>query len=131
MSEEDVRKEIQRLNDLYIKENDKKILYSREVVDSLIFAKTNKLEQENKQLKEELQKADSITQSCIFEGKEESTINFRECLNKLDLYKEVIAEIREYLDFIKFDKTDKYIPISEYDEYKHLLQILDKARENK
>ena len=67
MSEEDVRKEIQRLNDLYIKESDKKIVYSKEVMDSLIFGKTIKLEQENKQLQNnwnELKK-------CIKETKEE------------------------------------------------------------
>lgn len=52
MSEEDVRKEIQRLNDLYIKEIDKKIVYSKEVVDCLIDAKTYRLEQENQQLKD-------------------------------------------------------------------------------
>ena len=131
MSEEDVRKEIQRLNDLYIKENDKKILYSREVVDSLIFAKTNKLQQENQQLKEELQKADSITQSCIFEGKEESTINFRECLKQLELYKEVIEEVREHIeDSCYYPELENYSNMTS-EEVKELVQILDKAKENK
>lgn len=32
----------------------------------------------------ELEKADSITQSCIFNGKEESKISYRKCLNILD-----------------------------------------------
>ena len=40
-------------------------------VDALPIANyIEQLQQENKQLKEELQKADSITQSCIFEEKE-------------------------------------------------------------
>lgn len=78
------------------------------------------LQQENKQLKEELQKADSITQSCIFEGKEESTINFRECLNTLALYKEVIEEVREY--------ATNEMRIVNDNEYHKLLQILDKVK---
>ena len=87
------------------------------------------LTEENKQLKEELQKADSITQSCIFEGKEESTINFRECLNKLELYKEVIEEVRE-LVYKMFNNEPANS--REYDYYcEKLLQILDKAKENK
>ena len=85
----------------------------------------NTLHQENKQLKEELQKADSITQSCIFEGKEESTINFRECLNKLELYKEVIEEVRE------FTGSEEMYNCSFEEETNKLLQILDKAKEDK
>lgn len=87
------------------------------------------LQQENKQLKEELQKADSITQSCIFNGKEESTINFRECLNKLESYKDVIEEVRDRITI----KLGRYINEKDYviddvalDE---LLQILDKAKD--
>ena len=86
------------------------------------------LQQENQQLKEELQKADSITQSCIFEGKEESTISFRECLNKLELYKEVIEEVKDRITI----KLGRYINEKDYviddvalDE---LLQILDKVK---
>ena len=87
------------------------------------------LQQENKQLKEELQKADSITQSCIFNGKEESTINFRECLNKLELYKDVIEEVSDRITI----KLGRYINEKDYviddvalDE---LLQILDKVKD--
>ena len=50
-----------------------------------------KLEQENEQLKKELQKADSLTQSCIFEGKEESELNFRKAIN-------IIKELRSWLE---------------------------------
>lgn len=88
------------------------------------------LQQENKQLKEELQKADSITQSCIFEGKEESAINFRECLNKLDLYKEVIEEVREVAQELKlhYQQHPTMIPSVKLNK---LLQILDKVKEVK
>ena len=97
-----------------------------------------KLQQENEQLKEELQKADSITQSCIFEGKEESTINFRECLNKLKLYKEVIEEVREYIDTnTKFEHDGDDYGYTEWVNIKpqnivfinELLEILDKSKE--
>ena len=98
------------------------------------------LQQENKQLKEELQKADSITHSCIFEGKEESTINFRECLNKLKLYKEVIEEVREYIDNnTEFEHDGDDYGYTEWVNIKpqnivfinELLEILDKSKENK
>ena len=63
------------------------------------------LQQENKQLKEEikryqkeLEKADSITQSCIFQGEEESGISFRNCLNKMVEYKTKIDKAIEYLE---------------------------------
>lgn len=85
--------------------------------DLLLFI--DKLRRENNQLKEELQKADSITQSCIFEGKEESTVNFRQCLNKLTLYKEVIEEVREY--------ATNEMRIVNDNEYHKLLHILDKV----
>lgn len=94
---------------------------------------------DNLKLQEELQKADSITQSCIFEGKEESTINFRECLNKLDKYKEVIGEVREWLKY-KAEALDEFdIPkrketgafwFSTRGEIDNLLQILDKGVKN-
>ena len=92
-----------------------------------------KLHQENKQLKEELQKADSITQSCIFEGKEESTINFRECLKQLELYKEVIEEVRERVVELKKRFKQEEHQGTAYDddlEYDELLQILDKVKED-
>lgn len=93
---------------------------------------------DNLKLQEELQKADSIIQSCIFEGKEESTINFRECLKQLELYKEVIEEVREYI--IKHQRIYKlsfkdgkyeYIDYELSCDAKEMLQILDKAKENK
>lgn len=43
------------------------------------------------ELKEELQKADSLTQSCIFDGKEESQLNFRKAIN-------IIKELRSWLE---------------------------------
>ena len=50
-------------------------------VNKGVYDAFNNLIEENKKLKEELQKADSITQSCIFNGKKESELNFRQSLN--------------------------------------------------
>ena len=46
----------------------------------------------------ELEKADSITQSCIFQGKQESEISFRNCLNKMTDYKTRIDTAIEYIE---------------------------------
>lgn len=76
---------------------------NREHLDVVDKEKHDKLQQENKQLKEqikqyqkELEKADSITQSCIFQGKEESGISFRETLNML-------VELKERIDNVAVD----------------------------
>lgn len=118
-----------------IEENKPFLIINKEYDEIQINIKHTKpylnLQQENKQLKEELQKADSITQSCIFEGKEESTINFRECLNTLDLYKEVIEEAREYIkDSCYYPELENYSNMTS-EEVKELLQILDKVKESK
>ncbi len=42
--------------------------------------------------------------------------------------KEIIDKAIEFLYKIKFDKTDKYICISEYIEYQQLLDILKKEK---
>ena len=55
MNKEEAIREIQRLNDLYIKEIDEKILYSRDVVNQLIFAKTYKLEQALLDVKQQIE----------------------------------------------------------------------------
>ena len=89
-----------------------------------------RLQQENQQLKEELQKSDSITQSCIFQGKEESTINFRKRLKQLDLYKSVMDEVKEYIKLISSDYDTLYNQDIEL-VIKHLLEILNKVKENK
>ena len=89
-----------------------------------------RLQQENQQLKEELQKSDSITQSCIFQGKKESTINFRKCLKQLDLYKSVMDEVKEYIKLISSDYHTLYNQDIEL-VIKHLLEILNKVKENK
>lgn len=64
--------------------------------------------QENKQLKEdikkyqsELEKADSITQSCIFNGKKDSEISFRRCLNMLDELQQENKQLKDNWNKLK------------------------------
>lgn len=92
---------------------------------------SEQLQVENKQLKKqleeyqkELEKADSITQSCIFNGKEESKISYRKCLNILDKketqQKDFIKWLEDYLNL--FDYRD----IQEQAVYDMLEEILQK-----
>lgn len=121
-------------NEINVREERIKISVNEEEVQNIIdcYEKDIKyikqLEQENEGLKEQLKKADSITQSCIFEGKEESTINFRECLNTLALYKEVIEEVKTEISSLMskyFYEKDFCIEDIHLDK---LLQILDKVK---
>lgn len=66
------------------------ILHCEDIEEALF--DLEQLRKENKELQEELQKADSITQSCIFNGKKESGLNFRQSLN---LVKELRKENKE------------------------------------
>lgn len=62
--------------------------------------KVEQLEKEVNEYQKELEKADSITQSCIFQGKQESKISFRNCLNRLEqlenIRKESIGYVTSY-----------------------------------
>ncbi len=97
-----------------------------------VYGYIKQLEEEIKEYQEELQKADSITQSCLLDEAKESTINFRQCLNGLALYKEVIEEVREYIDKIIIYQDEEGIVYFKEEfkpAYDELLQILDKAKE--
>ena len=56
-----------------------------------------KLNKQLEQYENELEKADSITQSCIFNGKKESEISFRKCLNMLEKLKN---QQKEFMNFL-------------------------------
>lgn len=56
-----------------------------------------KLKKQLEQYENELEKADSITQSCIFNGKKESEISFRKCLNMLEKLKN---QQKEFMNFL-------------------------------
>ena len=56
------------------------------------------LKKQLEEYQEELEKADSITQSCIFNGKKESEISYRKCLNMLEKHKNQQKKFIEYLE---------------------------------
>lgn len=86
-----------------------------------------KLKKQLEEYQKELEKADSITQSCIFNGKKESEISYRKCLNILDKYKTQQKEFIEYLEnyLNLFDNTD----IEEQASYDTIEEILQKYKE--
>ena len=76
-----------------------------EELDVVEYKEYQKLEQENQKLKEqlgkykiELEKADSITQSCIFDGKKESKISYRKLLN---LVKKNKIQQKEFIEWLE------------------------------
>lgn len=102
------------------------------------------MERYNKEIEEyqlELEKADSITQSCIFQGKQESEISFRNCLNKMTKYKIVLDKIKEYcnhkLEMLELQKRNimqiltpenGYLKTDieiEMQKYKDILELLE------
>ena len=92
-------------------------LIPKDVFDEL-FDEMENWKEEAKELKkqleeyqEELEKADSITQSCIFNGKKESEISYRKCLNMLEKHKNQQKKFIEYLEneIKRLEKTEFYI----------------------
>ena len=80
-----------------------KILSTEFIVNNYykIKEENEKLKKEIKEYQEELSKADSITQSCIFNGAKESAISYRKCLNELDKYKSLYENEKEHTDTLK------------------------------
>lgn len=56
------------------------------------------LREEIKEYQKELEKADSITQSCIFNGKKESEISYRKALNELEKTNKENQELKDRID---------------------------------
>ena len=110
-----------------------------------------KIKEENKQLKkeikeyqEELSKADSITQSCIFNGAKESAISYRKCLNELDKYKSLYENEKDHTDTLKRiikevkENLERHLTAKTYGNHKYELfgreyleDILDLLKEIK
>lgn len=71
----------------------------REIFDPFeMFYENQELKKQVEEYQQELEKADSITQSCIFNGKEESKISYRKCLNVLDKKEIQQKEFIKYLE---------------------------------
>ena len=104
----------------------------------LLIKENQSLKKENqflkKQLEEyqkELEKADSITQSCIFNGKEESKISYRKCLNMLDKKETQQKEFIKYLETWKENEEYCYLASSPIDRCRKDIyeEILQKYKE--
>ena len=105
--------------------------YDKETLRDMVIEKQEEIDRLNKEIKEyqeELAKADSITKSCIFEGKEEATMSFRECLNHLERLHSIIKEVRDTIE----DCVDNYNSFGDYEIHweckSELLEILDKEK---
>ena len=68
----------------------------------LLIKENQELKKQVEQYQQELEKADSITQSCIFNGKEESKISYRKCLNILDKKE---AQQKEFINYLEDEKN--------------------------
>lgn len=94
--------------ELYDKCENVEQLYDRFYCPLLVEYK--ELKKQVEEYQQELEKADSITQSCIFNGKEESKISYRKCLNILDKkeaqQKEFIKYMNKTIEELECDDVD-------------------------
>ena len=89
----------QKFNELLKENQELKQKYLNAVADyETTMTEKNELKKQLEEYREELEKADSITQSCIFNGKKESEISYRKCLNMLEKHKNQQKEFIEYLE---------------------------------
>ena len=85
------------------------------------------LKKQLEEYQEELEKADSITQSCIFNGKKESEISYRKCLNMLEKHKN---QQKEFIDYM--NKTIEELECDDVDDEErkgYLIQRIDIYKE--
>ena len=105
-------------------------MFEKEQLNSLVNSCQEEIRQLKKQLEEyqqELEKADSITQSCIFNGKEESKISYRKCLNILNKKE---AQQKEFIDYM--NKTIEELECDDVDDEEmkdYLIQRIDIFKE--
>ena len=96
----------------------------------VLLKENQELKKQLEEYQKELEKADSITQSCIFNGKEESKISYRKCLNILEKKENQQKEFIKYMnDIIKDLETEdvddeemKGYLIQRVDTFKEILQ---------
>ena len=80
------------------------------------------LKKQLEEYQEELEKADSITQSCIFNGKKESEISYRKCLNMLEKHKNQQKKFIEWLEVMNRMYQNEYKDIDAAEHYNCVLQ---------
>lgn len=109
---------VKDMNNCYV--HDKELALMQEV--------TRRLQQENQQLKEQLKDEENWRVKIA----KENSSNVSECLKLIEQkkqYKSVLDEIREYIKECT-SSPDEYENFISKGEVKHLLQILDKVKEN-
>ena len=129
---ENWREESKELNQKYLNAvaDYEKTEFEKEQLNSLVNSCQEEIRQLKKQLEEyqeELEKADSITQSCIFNGKEESKISFRKCLNMLEKHKTQQKEFIEYMN--KTIEELECDDVSDEEMKGYLIQRIDTFKE--
>lgn len=83
-------------------------------------------QKEIEEYQKELEKADSLTQSCIFEGSKSAGKTYRQCLNMLEKQQQRINRAIEYIETnANYDENIKQCRDNLYDcECDDLLEIL-------
>lgn len=87
-----------------------------------LLKENQELKKQVEEYQQELEKADSITQSCIFNGKKESKISYRKCLNILDKKETQQKEFIEWLETMNRMYQNEYKDIDTAEHYNCVLQ---------
>ena len=87
-----------------------------------LLKENQELKKQVEQYQQELEKADSITHSCIFNGKKESEISFRKCLNMLEKLKNQQKEFIEWLEVMNRMYQNEYKDIDAAEHYNCILK---------
>lgn len=87
-----------------------------------LLKENQELKKQLEEYQQELEKADSITQSCIFNSKEESKISYRKCLNILDKKETQQKEFIEWLKTMNRMYQNEYKDIDTAEHYNCVLK---------
>ena len=101
-------------------ENNDKVVDKVNWENMLLKKENQELKKQLEEYQEELEKADSITQSCIFNGKKESEISYRKCLNMLEKHNN---QQKEFINFLEdnYKETQDIWYIKILQKYKSII----------
>lgn len=98
----------------------------------LLIKENQKLKKQIDNYQKELEKADNLTQICIFNGKEESKISYRKCLNILDKketqQKEFILYLRHLSNWYSADGVKQGMVNEILQKYKEIIGVEDEKK---
>ena len=117
------------MKDRFMKNGGFSLEYDKETLRDMVLEleEVKELKKQLEEYQEELEKADSITQSCIFNGKKESEISYRKCLNMLEKHNNQQKEFIEYMN-----KTIEELECDDVDDEEmkgYLIQRIDTFKE--